>query len=489
MKPAVFLFCLMALSVGGCSWIPRAGPSTSDVLEQGRAGGEILFDVVPVDDRVVNTLIAQPKERFALRFKKDVQPPEVKIAIGDTVSVMIWESAAGGLFSEMPPAPARTGGRSGIEPLAPESRPEGEFGTPRRPTETGRPQEEYRPSAGESFSTEAIGAVGGRRSATIPDQEVGADGAISVPYAGRVPAAGRLPAEVQQAIEARLAEKALGPQALVIVKKSAVNAVTVLLTESGQVSSVGFGETSIENLVSDLSNPVRAPPALATGAGVSPNPIQAAPAAGRPAAGRRVPLSTGGDRLLQIIAAAGGTKAPVHETFVRLSRDGTTATIPLQQLVADPAEDLYAQPGDVITLVRTPQTFSVFGATGRNAQIAFDARNITLGEALAKSQGLRDDLAKPEGVFLFRYEPASVLQALDQPVAGGARGGVTPVVYRFDLRDGKTFALAQEFPVHDKDVIFVADAPAAQIYKFFAALNQVTGPIVTGLLTCHYVKC
>ena len=235
MKPAVFLFCMMALSVGGCSWIPRAGPSTSDVLEQGQAGGEILFDVVPVDDRVVNTLIAQPKEKFALRFKKDAQPPEVKIAIGDTLSVMIWESAAGGLFSEAPPAPDPTGGRPGIEPLSPESRPpggqQGEFGNPRRPTETGRPQEEQRPSVGEPFPMEAIGAAAGRRSATIPDQEVGADGAISVPYAGRVPAVGRLPAEVQQAIEARLAEKALGPQALVIVKKSAVNAVTVLLNE------------------------------------------------------------------------------------------------------------------------------------------------------------------------------------------------------------------------------------------------------------------
>ena len=130
MKPAVFLFCMMALSVGGCSWIPRAGPSTSDVLEQGQAGGEILFDVVQVDDRVVDALIAQPKERFALRFKKDAQPPEVKIAIGDTVSVMIWESAAGGLFSETPPAPAPTGGRSGIEPLTPESQPPpGERGT------------------------------------------------------------------------------------------------------------------------------------------------------------------------------------------------------------------------------------------------------------------------------------------------------------------------------------------------------------------------
>ena len=118
----------------------------------------------------------------------------------------------------------------------------------------------------------AIGA-GGRRSAEIPEQEVGADGAISVPYAGRVPAAGRLPAEVQQAIEARLAEKALGPQVLVIVKQSAANAVTVLLNEPGQETSVGSGETSIDNLIGNLSNPVQTPAAVAAGAGVSPNPI------------------------------------------------------------------------------------------------------------------------------------------------------------------------------------------------------------------------
>ena len=131
----------------------------------------------------------------------------------------------------------------------------------------------------------------------------------------------------------------------------------------GQESSAGFGETSIENIIGSLPNAVEAPAAVAAGAGVPPNRIQTAPAAGA-----RVSLSPGGDRLLQVIAAAGGAKAPVHETFVRLSRDGVTATIPLEQLVADPAEDIYAQPGDVLTLVRVPQTFSVFGATGRNAE-------------------------------------------------------------------------------------------------------------------------
>src|SRR5207253_1945269 len=32
------------------------------------------------------------------RFKKYIPPPEVKIAVGDVVSVIIWEAAANGLF-------------------------------------------------------------------------------------------------------------------------------------------------------------------------------------------------------------------------------------------------------------------------------------------------------------------------------------------------------------------------------------------------------
>jgi len=420
------------------------------VIEQGRAGGEILFDVVEVDDRVVSTLLAQPKESFQVRFKKDAQPPDVKIAVGDTLSVLIWESAAGGLFSEAPPATLSTGSRPATEPLAPESRPPigqrpSDLGAPnpsiRQPPGATTPGEGQQPGGNpprEAFSIEANAASSGRRAAQIPEQQVGADGAISVPYAGRIPVAGRSPEEVQRMIEARLAQKALEPQALVIVRQSSVNAVTV---------------------------------------------------AGEMVSGARVPLSPGGDRLLEVVAAAGGAKAPVHETFVRLSRAGVTATIPFEQLVADPAENIYAQPGDVLTLVQVPQTFSVFGATGRNAEIAFDAQKITLSDALGKSQGLRDDLAKPEGVFLFRYEPNSVVRALDQPIATGARTDVSPIVYRFNLRDGEAYFLARKFPVHDKDVIFVADAPAAQTYKFFSALNQVTGPILTGLLTCSHANC
>jgi polysaccharide biosynthesis/export protein len=493
MKRFALSMLLIALLLGGCSWAPRAGPSTSEVLEQGQPGGLILFDVVQVDDRVVSTLLSQPKESFARRFNAAAQPPELKIAAGDTVSVTIWESAAGGLFTE--PLPTFVpGARPQTEPLAPESQPPGgnrrdEFspgGGPERPPQRDDPPPGL-PSA--QLPGEVPGGTPGGNATVIPTQQVGADGAISVPYAGRVPAAGQSAEQVQQTIEARLANKALQPQALVIVQKSAVNAVTVLLNETAGGGPGAPGATSspaAAAVAAPAAVAVAAPAAAAAGA-----PPSAAAAAGAPPSaaaapvGTRVPLSPGGDRLLQVIANAGGAQAPVHEVFVRLSRGAVTATIPLQQLVSDPGEDIYAEPGDVLTLIRLPQTFSVFGATGRNAEIPFDAQTINLAEALGKSQGLRDDLAKPEGVFLFRYEPNALVRALDEPIATGIPGGMSPIVYRFNLRDGKAYSLAQEFPVQDKDVIFVADAPAAQFYNFATALNQITGPVITGLLVCR----
>src|SRR2546430_3101072 len=78
-----------------------------------------------------------------------------------------------------------------------------------------------------------------------------------------------------------------------------------------------------------------------------------------------------------------------------------------------------------------------------------------------------------------------VVGALDQPIATRAQDGVSPVVYRFDLADANTYFLADRFPVKDRDIIFVADAGAAQVQKLFTLLSTVTGPILTGLLVCR----
>jgi polysaccharide biosynthesis/export protein len=276
-----------------------------------------------------------------------------------------------------------------------------------------------------------IGVTTGSRSVTIPEQVVSRDGAISVPFAGRIHVAGQSLLEVQHTIEQRLADKAIEPQVLVVVTRSVTNSATV----SGEVVN-----------------------------------------------GTRVGLSVNGDHLLDLIALAGGAKSPVYETFVRLSRNGVTATIPMEQLVSDPAENIYAWPGDVLTLVHIPQTFSVFGATGTNMQVTFGAEKITLAEALAKAGGLQDLRADPAGVFLFRFEPPAVVGALKASALATGPDGSSPVVYRLDLSDANSYFFAQRFPVEDKDVIYVANAKLNELQKFFTLLNTITGPVITGIV-------
>lgn len=449
---------LLALGLAACS----AAPDRDDVVSQARPGGRVAFDVVKIDDAVLAKLAAPHPPPFGQRFTPYEPPPEIKIAVGDTVGVVIWEAGADGLFgtslTEMSfPAGAAAlaqtrqapalGGVPGV-PLGLAATPEelarlfggaeaGALALAPRSAETAR-------GGGAGAATSRLqqqlldaATQTGRPGTRIPDQQVGSDGAISIPYAGRLEVAGLTPQEVEHLIERRLGPKALDPQALVVVKASAANAVSV---------------------------------------------------AGEVVGGKRVPLSPGGDRLLQVIAAAGGAKAPVHDTFVRLSRDGTTASLPLAALVADPAQDIYARPGDVLTLVKQPQTLSVFGATGKNAAITFTSDRMNLAEALAKAGGLDDNRADPRAVFLFRWEPLALVRALGEPIAVGAHDGLSPVVYRLDLHEARSYLLARRFAVRDKDIIFVADAKVLPLYQFFRVLSQITGPIETGLVVCSQAK-
>src|SRR5439155_21256626 len=146
---------LLVCVVAGCSALPTSGPTASDVKSQEVRDNQTRFNLVDITDNVVATLLAAPAESFHARFKKYGQPPQPKIGIGDSIVISIWEAAGGGLFGSSP--------------------------------------------------TEHVSA--GSRSVTIPEQAVGRDGGISVPFADRIPVAGRLPIGVQHASEHRVAEQ------------------------------------------------------------------------------------------------------------------------------------------------------------------------------------------------------------------------------------------------------------------------------------------
>ena len=280
-----------------------------------------------------------------------------RIGVGDGVAITIWEAASGGLFSG---------------PVVDRTSP-------------------------------------GSRTATIPEQQVGQDGAITVPFAGRVRVVGQTPPEVERIIVDRLADKAIQPQALVTVTRNISNTVTIM----GEVTP-----------------------------------------------GARVPLTLRGDRLLDVLATAGGMRAPTQDIAVVLDARGQEPAGADAGRADDPKQDIYLQPGDVVTLVRDPQTYTAVGATGRNTQLAFDERQAHAGRsdrqcrrpgrlAGGRQGGVRDSLRVARG-----------------GAAGAADGGAgeqpdgVPTIYRLNLREQDALFLARRFPMRSKDILYVSNAPS-----------------------------
>lgn len=264
------------------------------------------------------------------------------------------------------------------------------------------------------------------RVVTFPEQMVTPDGTITMPFAGRVPVKGRTTQEIEADIVKRLTGKANQPQVLVRVIKNNTSNVTVV------------GEVSNSTLM---------------------------------------PLSPKGERLLDALAAGGGVKQPINRVAVQLSRDNVTATMPLDLVIRDPRQNILLKPGDVVTALFQPQSFSVLGATGKNEEIPFEAQGISLAQALARSGGLNDSRADARGVFVFRFEDAKLVDAKGQ--LPKSTDGTVPVVYQIDLRDPASLFVTQNFPVQNRDVIYVANSPEVEFNKFLRLVVSVAMPSVT----------
>ncbi|TLZ36997.1 MAG: polysaccharide export protein [Gammaproteobacteria bacterium] len=272
----------------------------------------------------------------------------------------------------------------------------------------------------------ALGYSGGSTSnvTTLPQQMVDADGNIYVPFAGTVQASGKSLREIEADITALLHRQAHKPQVLV---RRAVN-------NAAYVTVVGEVQTSM-----------------------------------------RMPLTPRGEHLLDALAAAGGTRQPVDKITLQLTRDTAVHSLPLDTVIRDPRQNIQLQPGDVVTALYQPLSFTALGATGKNGEINFEAKGISLAQALARAGALLDTRANAEGVFIFRFESQDGSGSGD--TAGAAPATRLPVIYRVNLKDPRAFLVAQNFPVENQDVLYVANAPAADLQKFVNLLLTTVYPI------------
>ncbi|MDR2832476.1 MAG: polysaccharide export protein, partial [Streptococcaceae bacterium] len=149
---------------------------------------------------------------------------------------------------------------------------------------------------------------------TLPDQIVDEQGQIEVPFAGSIKVTGRFLQQVEAEITKRLARKANQPQVTVRVTRNVTSVVTVV------------GEVKNSTLV---------------------------------------PLTPKGERLLDVIAMVGGVNQPVNKTTIQISRNGKVLSMPLNNVIQDPLQNIRLHPGDVITALFQSNSFIVLGATGR----------------------------------------------------------------------------------------------------------------------------
>jgi polysaccharide export outer membrane protein len=253
------------------------------------------------------------------------------------------------------------------------------------------------------------------------DSVIDESGAIFIPYVGQVQVAGKNIEEVRSTIEKGLQGKAVEPQVQVALKSNVSNNLVVV----GDVNKPG-----------------------------------------------RYPLPIGGVRLLDAVAAAGGSRSPIYEAEAKIVRGDISDTIRLDEVLGQKNNNVWMMPGDTVQLMHKPRTFTAFGAVTAKSRHAFETETLSMAEALAQAGGLNDGQADAGGVFLFRFEDPEVLRAAGREVPDVLFQGRAAAIYRLDFKEPEAFFLSRSFAMQDKDIIYVANAFAAEYYKFIRIYVQ-----------------
>ena len=290
-------------------------------------------------------------------------------------------------------------------------------------------------TAGSNLFSGTLGMLS-PQSSTIPSQIVEADGMVTVPYVGKVHVAGRTPSQAATLIQEGLSSQTVRPQVVVSLVGNTSNTMSV----GGDINKAGL-----------------------------------------------MPLTLRGERLLDAVAWAGGPKYPAVQVDLRLMRGQNVYSIPLQQVMANPENNILLQPNDSLTLVYNPKTFLVMGTTLKVNQYPFDVEKINLAEGIARAGGGIESTTNLAAIYLLRHEPGwfardvltadrqAVTKPIGQPAEAVNPESSVPILYRVDLTQADGYFMAQHVRLRDKDLVLLATAEAAQFLKMMAVVRSISG--------------
>ncbi|KAA1177361.1 polysaccharide export protein [Rhizobium tropici] len=252
---------------------------------------------------------------------------------------------------------------------------------------------------------------------------VDSKGFVTMPYVGKQKVSGSTPEGLQSQIVTALKGSSVNPQAVVTVVDQPSSAVTV----DGKVRSAG-----------------------------------------------RFPLTARKERVLDVLALAGGASSAPSNTTVTLTRGSQRATAPLDRILQDDKQNVYLLPGDQVFVEGASQTFTALGAFKSVGEFPLEPGQTTLAQALARAGGLLDDRADSRNFYLFRNQKiySQVASSLAKSASAPTVVSVKPVIYSVNLKQVSNFVLMQQFKMQDGDTIYASNADMVDAAKLLTVYQK-----------------
>ncbi len=174
--------------------------------------------------------------------------------------------------------------------------------------------------------------------------------------------------------------------------------------------------------------------------------------------------------MMEALNRAGGFSVNGDQSKIRITRNGTTYPINLPQLVLqglNPA-DVMLTDGDVLRVVSNEESkIFVLGEVRQSMTLRMRNGHLTLNEALGDAGGVNPLSGEARQVYVVRNgEDAQ------------------PIVYHLDALSPVAFALAENFELKARDVVYVDTAAVARWNRVISLIL----PSATATLTLNQVK-
>ena len=169
-----------------------------------------------------------------------------------------------------------------------------------------------------------------------------------------------------------------------------------------------------------------------------------------------LPITSKPTRVLAALSLAGGLSDSADKSEAKLIRDGKANIIDIASLFdGDMTQNVILRGGDVLNIDSNRYNqILIMGEVNKVATMPYDQRGMSLNNALVAASGISQVYSNAKGVYILR----------------NIRDGEKATIYRLDMSNATALLLAERFPLHARDIVYV---DTAGVTRWNRVINQI----------------